>query len=442
MKRVFADYAYGSGPRQGCWWDETCDLPLQPSLAGAQKADVAVIGAGFTGLSAAYHLARVGATVAVLDAHGPGWGASGRNGGFCCLGGSKADDAYLDRQFGKPGRLDYRAAERATVELVDTLISELRLDVDKHSQGETELAHRFGDLEGFKRRVPAIVENYGVEPHIIEARDLARAGFGGRFHGALTTPIGFALNPRKYLRGLVLAANAAGARLFNGSAVEALETGATSVTLITDHGTLQADQVVIATNGYSSDDLPDWLNGRYMPAQSSVLVTQPLSQGDLDAQGWSTSQMSYDSRNLLHYFRLMPDRRFLFGMRGGLLSGIDAEQKARMRLRCDFEQMFPAWSAVASDHSWSGMVCLARNKLPFVGQVPGQSRLWAGLCYHGNGVAMGTLSGRILADLILGRETPVFPKAMQRPLGRFPMGRLRRVLMPPLYAYLSWRDRS
>jgi glycine/D-amino acid oxidase-like deaminating enzyme len=151
--------------------------------------------------------------------------------------------------------------------------------------------------------------------------------------------------------------------------------------------------------------------------------------------------MCYDSRNLLHYFRLMPDRRFLFGMRGGLMSGSRAEQHARARLRRDFDEMFPAWRAVSSDHSWSGMVCLARNRLPFVGRLPGQNRLWAGLCYHGNGVAIGTLSGRMLAELILGQDPAHYPQAMSLPLARFPLGSFRRLLMPPLYAWLKVQDR-
>ena len=202
MRRIYPDYAYGPGPREGCWWDETCDLPRFAPLQGEVRAEVAIMGAGFTGLSAAYHLSKAGASVAVIDAHCVGWGASGRNGGFCCLGGGIASDGLLDREFGRDGRLAWRATERAAVDLVEALIESLKIDVDRHSDGETLVAHRARDAEVFPVLAQSIEENYGVTARIEPPTD---AGIGGPFHGALTTPIGFALNPRKFLSGLVRA---------------------------------------------------------------------------------------------------------------------------------------------------------------------------------------------------------------------------------------------
>lgn len=205
---------------------------------------------------------------------------------------------------------------------------------------------------------------------------------------------------------------------------------------------LHADQVIIATNGYSSEDVPQWLTGRYMPSQSNVLVTRPLSDDELAAAGWTTDQMAYDTRNLLHYFRLMPDRRFLFGMRGGLLTGRAAERRATAKIRSDFDQIFPAWHAVETTHSWSGMVCLARDLLPFAGPVPKSKGLWAGMCYHGNGVAMGSYTGALLAQLVQGKQPELlYPKPMQAPLRRFELGRLRRAVMPFAYVGLMLADR-
>ncbi|MGD9294820.1 MAG: FAD-binding oxidoreductase, partial [Roseobacter sp.] len=201
-----------------------------------------------------------------------------------------------------------------------------------------------------------------------------------------------------------------------------------------------ARRIIVATNGYASENMPDWLAGRYMPAQSTVLVTRPLTPSELAAQGWTTDQMSYDSRNLLHYFRLMPDRRFLFGMRGGLRTGPTPEAVARRKVRADFEAMFPAWAGVESPNAWSGFVCLARNKLPFVGALPGMENAWTAMCYHGNGVAMGSYCGKLVADLVLEKENADCPAVMRRPLARFPFGAARRILMPPLYAALKLGD--
>lgn len=442
MERIFGAFAYGAGPREGCWWDATCDMPKGDTFDDSD-VDVAIIGGGFTGLNAALVLARAGMRTAVLEAEHFGWGASGRNGGFCCLGGGVASDRALDVVINRSARLAFRRAEVAAVSHVEALIADLGIEVDRHSRGETELAHRPKDMEHLRKRADTVAQNYQVTPQLLEAHELAGAGFGaGPFYGALTVPIGFGLNPRKYLAGLVLGARNAGASLFENSRVTGLETVGQMYDLAVNGSKMRARHVVIATNGYSSEDMPPWFDGRYMPCQSTVLVTRPLSIPELAAQGWTTEQMSYDTRNLLHYFRLMPDRRFLFGMRGGLRSSPGAEAAARARTRIHFERMFPEWAGIETTHTWSGFVALARRKVPFIGPVPDMPNVWAALCYHGNGVAMGSYAGRLLAERLLGQDAGTCPEVMALPLLRFPMGRWRRLLMPPLYSYLKLKDIS
>ena len=440
MQRIFADFAFGPGPRTGCWWDETVLAPDWPVLEGERAVDVGIVGGGFTGLSAALHLAEGGASVAVLEAESPGWGASGRNGGFCCEGGAKTDDASLTRRFGAEAAASYWQAERDAVALVADLLDRHGITADTHSRGETQLAHRPKDMERLRRRADQIARGGGPDPLLIEAADLPAHGMKGPFHGALTNPVGFGLNPRKYLFGLARAAEAAGARLFQKSAATALRREGSGWVAETARGRLRCASLVIATNGYSSEDLPGWMAGRYLPSQSNVLVTRPLTEAELAAQGWTSDQACYDTRNLLHYFRLMPDRRFLFGMRGGLISSPGAEARARAATRRDFERMFPAWAAVPSPHTWSGMVCLARDRLPFAGAVPEHPGLFAGFAYHGNGVAMGSYAGRALARRILTGSDAQTPVPMRAPPRRFPLGRARRLLMAPLYATLALRD--
>ena len=436
MKRIFSQYAYSNGPRDGCWWDETCDMQDHGTLQGSQNCDVAVIGGGFTGISAALHLAQGGASVVLLEAQRVGWGASGRNGGFCCLGGGKASDAYLDRTFGRDGRLEWHQAEKASVELVDDLITTLNIDVDRHSAGETALGHRPRDAADLESEAERIVENYGVTPTLLPKDQLAAHGIAGPFHAGLTTPIGFGLNPRKYLSGLHNAALEAGVRIFERS--PAIEIAGNVVR--TPGGRVSAERIILATNGYSSEDVPPWMAARYMPSQSTVLITRPLTEDETQAQGWTTDQMAYDTRHLLHYFRLLPDRRFLFGMRGGLKSSALSEQHARNSVARDFRRMFPAWGGVKITHTWSGFVCLARNRLPFVGPVPGQPNVLAGFAYHGNGIAMGSFAGRVLSDLTQGRTPALYPDAIRKPATRFPFGQARRVIMPPVYAALHLQD--
>lgn len=438
MQRLYSDFAYGDAPRSTCWWDETCAAPHWQRVQQDMAVEVAVIGGGFTGVSTALHLAQAGVEVALLEAREPGWGASGRNGGFCCIGGAKLGARAMERRFGSRETQTYQAGEVAAVQLAADLIARHGIDADTHSAGETVMAHSARIRETFRREAEAAPAG---EMEFIDGPDLAAAGLNGEFHAALTTHVGFALNPRKYLFGLASAALSAGARLFQNSPAQRIVKLASGGWQIeTPGGLIKARKLVIATNGYSSEDLPDWLAGRYMPTQSTVLVTRPLSDAEQAAQGWTSSQMAYDSRNLLHYFRLMPDGRFLFGMRGGLLASAGAERRIRDKLVRDFRQLFPAWSHVEISHCWSGMVCLARDLTPFVGKAAEVPDLYAGLCYHGNGVAMGTYAGRLLGDIVRGTDPDLPYSPVMKALPKFPLGRARRLLLPPAYAILGLLD--
>ncbi|AVO38559.1 NAD(P)/FAD-dependent oxidoreductase [Pukyongiella litopenaei] len=440
MRRIFPDYAYGPGPRGNCWWDDTAPAPDWPTQAESDRVDATIIGAGFTGLSAALALAEAGATVAVLEAGPPGWGASGRNGGFCCLGGSRISERALARRAGRASAAAYWQAEHDAVDRVARVLARYDIDADTHSQGETILAHRPRHMARLRRQARTLAAE-GQPAQVTEREDLVAQGMGGPFHGALTLPVGFALNPRKYLFGLARAATAAGARLYQDSPATSLLRDGAGWRVTTPRGSMAADQVLVATNGYSSEDLPDWLSGRYLPAQSAVMVTRPLRDTERAAQGWTSGQMAYDTRNLLHYFRLMPDGRFLFGMRGGLLSSPRADAGNRQRLRRHFDAMFPAWRNVEATHMWAGFVCMTAARTPFAGPVPDRPGLFAALGFHGNGVAMGSHAGALVAEeMATGRAAPDCPDVIRRPPGRFPLGRFRRLLMPPLYAGLASTD--
>ncbi len=442
MKRIYPPFAYSDAPRKGCWWDQTCDVDDRPPLEGDRTFDVVVVGGGFTGISVALQLAEDGVKVAVLERRYVGWGASGRNGGFCCLGGGMLDNTALDRQFGRHGRDEWRQTEAAAIQFVEGLLERLDLDVDRHSEGETQLAHRASDFEEMKGEVEEYYENYGVEARLTEKGDLEQDGMNGGFCGAITVPIGFALNPRKYITGLARAATAAGAEIFHDTPVKRIHQKSDGYMIKTPRGSVSASKIVVATNGYSAEDMPAWFAGRYMPTQSSIIVTRPMTQSELGSQGWTSGQASYDTRKLLHYFRLMPDNRMLFGVRGGLLASPASEARAIARARRDFERMFPAWKDVETPNAWSGMVCIARDQMPFTGPVPGMPGVFASLCYHGNGVAMASYCGALLADLVQDRVPRLlYPRAIRRPLARFELGRFRRAIMPFAYAGFALADR-
>ncbi|EAQ24460.1 NAD(P)/FAD-dependent oxidoreductase [Roseovarius sp. 217] len=434
MTRVFPAHAYGEGPRERCYWPTTATPPDYPAAEGDITCDVAVIGAGFTGLSTALHLAEAGQDVRVFEAQIPGWGASGRNGGFCCLGGSAASDAMLRKMHGESARREWCRTEVESVNFTRALIDSHGIAPDIHSDGETVLAHTPKAAASFADRAIRIKSDYGLTPTFIPGSELSQMGMKGPFYAALTTPLGVALNPFKYANGLAQAASRAGVRIHANTPVTAIQqTGL--FTLTTPNARITARRLIVATNGYSSDDLPGWMRARYIPTQSNVIVTRPLTDDELAAQGWTTRQMCYDDRFFLHYFRLMPDNRMLFGMRGGLFSSPGFDARMHRTIRRHFEAMFPAWAHVETPHSWNGLLSLAPDLTPYAGPIPDMPGAFTGLSYHGNGVAMASYAGAILADLALDR-TPraLYPEIMRKPPRRWPLGRFRRAMLWPPYA--------
>ncbi|UWQ93781.1 FAD-binding oxidoreductase (plasmid) [Rhodobacteraceae bacterium M382] len=442
MKRIYEPMAYQNRPIRDRFWDDTVpkQRPEYPELTGEVVAEFAVIGGGYTGLSAALHLAEAGADVVLVDAETPGWGASGRNGGLVSVGGSKVEDDYIIRRFGQTDAQQYFEAERGGVDLVDGYLNRFELDVDRHSDGYTSVAHTPAAISGLRAYGESYSARYGLPYRFVPKGEMAEQGMDSPdFYAAGHLPIGFALNPMKFVLGLTRAVKAAGVRMFSNTPVSAVHRDGAHV-LTTPQGQVRANKLLIATNGYSSDDVPGAMANRYLPVQSNILVSRPLSDQEIAAQGWSSRQMFVDTRTLLHYFRLLPDNRMMLGLRGSVRVSEAHLTRTRAIARADFDRMFPAWAHVETPYFWSGLICMTRDLLPFAGALPGADNMWGAFGYHGNGVTMANYSGALIADLALGRRELPHPDLMQRRLRRFELGPFRRWSLPPAFAWYRMQD--
>ncbi|MBO6510251.1 MAG: FAD-binding oxidoreductase, partial [Roseibium sp.] len=412
-------------------------------LMGNAVFDVAIIGAGFAGLSAALKLAQDGVSTCVLEAEQVGFGASGRNGGFCCLGGTKLDERTLIRKFGLEEARKFVAYQLAGVNLVEERLNLWNADVDRHSTGEIFLAHRPRDVASLKDDAGFLKENFGIKTRLLSKDDLEKNGFGGpEFYGGMHFPYGFALNPMKYVHALADRVRQSGGKIFGKSQVSGVTRDGDRWRLETEHGFVRAKKVVLAGNGYAREDAPRWLQGRTLPVMSSIQVTRPLSEQELSAQNWTSDIMAADTRILLHYFRLLPDRRFLFGTRGGIFESPKSLANMRKRARADFERMFPAWAKIESEFSWHGNVCLARDLTPFVGEIPHMEGVYSVMGWHGSGIAMASISGEKVAGLITGKiRQQDLPAVVSSPLRRFPLAALRKLYLQGAYWWYGWQDR-
>lgn len=444
MTRLYHPVLYDRDAPVGSYWEASAP-PLgraTPPFAGEATCEVAVVGAGYTGLTAALSLVEEhGAEVRVLEAGEPGWGASGRNGGFCCLGGAKLGYDVMAARYGAAEMRRFFAVQMEAIDLVKETCRARGIDADITGGGEILLAHRPGRAEALREERGELLKLLGVEAAFLDKAALAARGLAGDgFHGGLELPLGVGLHPLKYLRGLARAAIDAGVVVHGRSPVTALAREDGRFVLTTPGGRLTARKVIFATNGYTEENHLPALAGRLMPAQSSIIVTRPLSAEETAAQGWTSTVMCADTRRLLHYFRLLPDGRFLWGGRGGISGSPAAGARAERKLRRSFERHFPAWRHVETEFYWRGLVCLTKPLVPFVGRLE-EEGLFAALAYHGNGVSFTAWAGRALARQVAGVQgADALPEVVRRPLPRFPLAFLRKLYLAGAYAVYGVKD--
>lgn len=413
-------------------------------LAGDQACDIAVIGGGYTGLSAALHLARDhGVDVRVLEAGAPGWAASGRNGGFCCIGGTKLSYQEMIRNYGVDETRRFFTVQRESVDLVRDLAESEDLEIQATGQGELALAHKPNRIKDFVDEHDFLAATFGFKTTLLNSEELRQRGWqAANVHGGHWVPVGFGLHPLLYARGLADAAVERGAVVHGSSAVTGWEPRGGRHRLVTAGGSITADKVIVATNGYTPEHLHAGLHGRTLPVLTNIIVTRPLTEDERAAQGWTDTTPSVDTLKLLHYFRLLPDGRFLFGGRGGLDARPEAADGMKAKLTREFAAMFPTWRDAEITHFWRGFVNMAADWVPHAGLLPGETTVYIGLAYHGSGVAMGTWTGYALAGLAAGTTKPTdLPAMMARPLPRYPLPALRPWYLRAAYMTYGFKDR-
>lgn len=424
------------------YWDADADamtlaLPDRPLKS---DVDVLIIGAGLTGLSAALRLREShGASVMVVDAFHPGWGASGRSGGFCGIGGDELGLRRIAWRFGRREAEKYQAMQLSAVETVRALCAGLKINAQISGEGVVTLAHRKKSMRALERRQRYLERRFKHSTKLLGPEEMATAGMASpAFRGGLLDPVGFGLQPLLLVHGLSRAARRAGAQICINSQVLTLDDRTEPIRLRTQSYEITAGRVLLATNAHTPAGIGGNLQNSLLPVLSSVLVTRPISTNDLQDQGWTSMTMARDTRRLPRYFRLLPGNRLLFGAVGGVDGSARGARAMQARLRLEMNAIFPHWQDIEHTHFWRGYACGTSRKVPFVGPTSRDGRVWAALGYHGGGIAMSIYSGRIAADRLAGtaahEEIPAF-------LGRRPPSYLLPGMRPLRVRTSDMRDR-
>ncbi len=442
-RRLYETDAFDYEQKVPSYWESSVEAPSVTGSAFNSETiyDVAVIGGGFTGQSAALTLAKEGnLKVAIVEAGGVGWGASGRNGGFCCMGGGKVTYDKLIKKYGLSDTQHYLRIQREAVELVRSIGQANAIDFDACGEGEMMLAHKPGIAKSFKDEQYFLKSQFGIEAQLFSQSELKEQGMNAKgIHAGLHTPVGFGINPLKYTYGLYEACVRAGVHWHEHCAVDQWSKSGDLHLLDTAKGLLRARKIIVATNGYTAENLHTELSGKLLPVMSNIIVTRPLKESELEAQGWNNHTMSFDSRNLLHYFRLLPDGRFLFGGRGGISAANNSLVPMEQQLTREFQQMFPEWRDVERDYFWRGFAALSYQLSPHVSAFKHDKSAFYAMAYHGNGVAMGTWCGQQVANLLLGKKHDI-PSFLQKPLQKFPLPFLRKLYLRGAYLGYHIKD--
>ena len=429
------------------WWLDSVGENVQCSDLSCERndyCDVAVIGAGFTGLSAAYHIAMdYEADVRVLDASYPGFGCSGRNGGFVGGEATKLDIDDIIKKFGLAETKRFYKVQREATETVATILEAESIDADKTGSSLICFAHKLNRVEKLQKTVEYVKKTLGENWTFMTRDECTSHGLAGpQVFAGIKIPDHFGLHPLKYVFGLARAAQKRGVTIYNEAPVRDWKKEGGYHTLVTSKGNLKAKKVIVGTNGYTSETMNMKLSGRLLPALSNILVTRPLSRAEQLAQGWTTHDTTFDTRKLLHYVRLLPDGRFLFGGRGGLDASLEGKKKMRACMEKEFKQMFPAWRDVEFTHFWNGFVCLTYDRVAHIGRVDDDDTVWCALAYHGNGVSAATAAGKTLSKLVMGSSTieHEVPLLMQGIPPRFPFAFLRTTYLQGAYWWYQVND--
>ena len=430
-----SDFLYAndqSGSYPASWYAHSIpEQPARPALNDVISCDVCVIGAGFTGLSSALHLAQKGYRVIVLDAHRVGFGASGRNGGQVGSGYNQSQQT-LEKMLGHDAAHQLWDMTQAAKSFTRDLVSRHAPEAGYQS-GVAEADFSVKDRASSHAKADYLAQNYGYEDiACLNKTDIADLIKSPRYAGGVVDWGAGHLHPLRYALGLANAAEAAGARIFENSAAVSVQDGPPNL-VRTAQGQLRADYVIHATNGYHSSLNPSQA-AKVMPINNFLVATAPLERPQ-EVLGKPIAVA--DNRFVLNYYRLSHDNRLIFG--GGESYGARFPKDIFAKVRKPLREIFPQLAEVPLTHAWGGTLGTTTRRLPLFARVGPQQLTASG--YSGHGVALAGFAGQVLAETIAG-DAERFDLLSQLPTPSFPGGQsLRSPIMTLAMTWFALRDR-
>jgi glycine/D-amino acid oxidase-like deaminating enzyme len=383
------------------WLDTVAEPATGAAVTLPDRVDVAIVGGGFCGLSAARVLAQRGVRVALLEAESLGWGASCRNGGMV-LTGLKLPVPTLIKRYGREAVRRMYAASLESIDLVERIVKEEGIDCDFSRCGHLEVACKQSHFDDYAVAAARIKREFNHELRIIPKNALQREIGSQIYFGGMVDETSAGVNPARYVQGLAKAAKRHGAFLFDHTRVTHVSShsnGASgSFRVETTRGTLTAKEVLLAGGAYTTDATPS-LRKKVIPIGSYIIATEILPDA-LAAEVSPRNRMIYDSKHFLYYYRLTPDNRMLFGGRAAFFPESESTvRKSAELLRRGMIEVYPQLGDVKVEYVWGGTLDFAMDVMPHSGKIDG---MYFAVGFAGHGVAAATWMGAKLASVICG----------------------------------------
>ena len=380
------------------WTDQfSPDIPLPVSEGLPEEVDVAIVGSGYTGLTAARVLAKAGNSVVVMDQFEIGWGASSRNGGMATPG-LKQDIFKIHKKYGMDYAREFWKSSVDAIDLLEQIIIEENIDCDWSRKGHIALACKQSHYDELPEYAAWIKKEMGHEKTIVPREEIRSEIGTDAYFGGLSDESSGGLQPAKYVDGLARAVADLGVRLYENTRVEKICRNNGAHELITSKGDMKAGEVIIATNGYT-DMLVRELKPKVFPVGSYIIVSEPLPQALQDILS-PKRRMFYDSKWFINYFRLTPDGRMLWGGRNDLSTDLDLNESAE-NLSQQIYKVFPELNDYEFTHTWTGKLGITFDLMPHIGTINGIHYAFG---YGGHGLSIATYLGTELGLLISGEK--------------------------------------
>lgn len=418
------------------WWAATCGPVHFPRLGTDIETDVAIIGAGFTGLSAAHHLKQRGYRCAVLEARQVGWGASGRNGGMA-VPRYKLTWPELERKYGLPHALRLYALAHEGVDTLQAIVKQQEIDCDFARHGHVTPIAGAVHKARFEEDLVWLKQHLGDHvPGMLGSQGVAQRTGSDAYDDGYFEPRGAGLHPLRYCTGLASALARQGVNIHCDSPVLGWHSERDKVELVLANARVRARSLVVACNAYADSSAAGaTLKKRVVPTASAVIVTEPLP-ATLARLILPQRNLATDAKRLTNYYRVLPDGSLFFGGRGG--AGVRAGERIYRQLHSEMLQLFPALDGIALRYRWYGLVAVTLDSLPHIGRL--HPNVHYAMGYNGRGVALSAALGKYLARQVAGEPASLGPVSDAR-FSAIPLHALRRPAKQAVMLYHQLRDR-